>query len=291
MRRTSALDDIKSFLSRCRDIDAVWILNIFNEEIKQHEDVRRADIDMLNRLNKFSDIKKEIMAELCHVRDRDIDHFLYRLEEYQAHVSIPKVDLKNIESNKRFIIFANATMQKYLRTRILEDISNPVYKFFYIIFTYEEYFDHPRSLEEIYNRFSNVYMKFNNHFKFANNDFYIWANSYIHESEEYKRLRITLLKSNDFELNINSIFDQLYNLDSNIHYALRKKISNAWYQKKHRDDKKIKKPGFYALTVKTKEALASLARKNNLSEDKVLDQLINEAYIKECKSPIGELLY
>ncbi len=231
------------------------------------------------------------MAELCHVRDRDIDHFLYRLEEYQAHVSIPKVDLKNIESNKRFIIFANATMQKYLRTRILEDISNPVYKFFYIIFTYEEYFDHPRSLEEIYNRFSNVYMKFNNHFKFANNEFYIWANSYIHESEEYKRLRITLLKSNDFELNINSIFDQLYNLDSNIHYALRKKISNAWYQKKHRDDKKIKKPGFYALTVKTKEALASLARKNNLSEDKVLDQLINEAYIKECKSPIGELLY
>ncbi len=246
---------------------------------------------MLNRLNKFSDIKKEIMAELCHVRDRDIDHFLYRLEEYQAHVSIPKVDLKNIESNKRFIIFANATMQKYLRTRILEDISNPVYKFFYIIFTYEEYFDHPQSLEEIYNRFSNLYMKFNNHFKFANNEFYIWANSYIHESEEYKRLRITLLKSSDFELNINSIFDQLYNLDSNIHYALRKKISNAWYQKKHRDDKKIKKPGFYALTVKTKEALASLARKNNLSEDKVLDQLINEAYIKECKSPIGELLY
>lgn len=291
MSRTSAIDDIKSFLSRCRDIDVIWILNIFNEEIKQQEDVRQADIDMLNRINKFSDIKKEIMAELQYVHDRDIDHFLSCLEEHQSCISMPKIDLKSIEKNQRFILFANAIMQKYLGTRRLKNISNPVYKFFYILFTYEEYFDNPRSLEEISERFSNVYMKFNNHFKFANNEFYTWANGYIHESEEYKRLRMTSLSSADFEMNINSIFDQLYDLDSNIHYALRKKISNAWYQKKHRDDKKVKKPGFYALTVKTKEALATLARKNNLSEDQVLEQLINKAYIQECASPIGELLY
>lgn len=82
MRRTSALDDIKSFLSRCRDIDTLWILNIVNEEIKQSEDVRQADINMLNRLNKFSDIRKEIIAELQHVREYDIYDLLYRLEEY-----------------------------------------------------------------------------------------------------------------------------------------------------------------------------------------------------------------
>ena len=92
-------------------------------------------------------------------------------------------------------------------------------------------------------------------------------------------------------LNINSIFDQLYDQDNNIHYALRKKISNAWYQKRHRDDKKVKKPGFYALTVKAKEALASLARKKNLSEDKVLDELINQAYVKECNPLTGEFPY
>ena len=183
MRRTPALDQTKSFLSRCRDIDAVWILNIFNEEIKQYKDVRRTDVDMLNRLDKFSDIKKEIMAELCHLHDRDIEHFIYCLEEYQAHISTPKIDLKNIENNKRFILFANNTMQNNLRSRILEDISNPVYKFFYILFTYEEYFDHPRSLEEIYKRFSNVHMKFDSHFNFAENDFYIWANSHIYKSE------------------------------------------------------------------------------------------------------------
>lgn len=291
MRRTSALDDIKSFLSRCRDIDAVWILNIFNEEIKQHEDVRQADIDMLNRLNKFSDITKEIVAELHHVREYDIDHLLYRLEEYQAHISMPRVDLKSIQDNKRFIIFANAVMQKNLRSRILENINNPIYKIFYMLLTYEEYFDNPRSFEEVYKRFLNLQTKFNTHFKFANNDFYIWANGYIHDSEEYRRLRINLFNSNDFEMNINSIFDQLYDLDSNIHYAFKKKISNAWYQKKHREDKKVKKPGFYSLTVKTKEALASLARKNNLSEEKILEQLINKAYIEECKSPSGELLY
>ena len=291
MRRTPALDQTKSFLSRCRDIDAVWILNIFNEEIKQYKDVRRTDVDMLNRLDKFSDIKKEIMAELCHLHDRDIEHFIYCLEEYQAHISMPKIDLKNIENNKRFILFANNTMQNNLRSRILEDIINPVYKFFYMLFTYEEYFNRPRSLEEIYKRFSNVHMKFDSHFNFAENDFYIWDNSQIYKSEEYKRLRVNLLNSTNPEININSIFDQLYDLDINVHYALRKKISNAWYQKRHRDDKKVKKPGFYALTVKAKEALASLARKKNLSEDKVLEELINQAYVKECNPLTGEFPY
>ena len=83
---------------------------------------------------------------------------------------MPKIDLKNIENNKRFILFANNIMQNNLRSRILEDISNPVYKFFYMLFTYEEYFDRPRSLEEIYKRFSNVYMKFNSHFNFNENE-------------------------------------------------------------------------------------------------------------------------
>ena len=112
MRRTPALDQIKSFLSRCRDIDAVWILNILNDDIKQCEYARRDDVDMLNRLDKFSDIKKEIMAELCHLHDRDIEHFLYRLEEHQAHISVPKIDLKSIENNIRFIFFANNRQSK-----------------------------------------------------------------------------------------------------------------------------------------------------------------------------------
>lgn len=291
MRRTSALDDIKSFLSRCRDIDTLWILNIINEEIKQPEDVRQTDINMLNRLNKFSDIRKEIIAELQHVRENDIYHLLCQLEEYQAHISMPKVDLNSIENNKRFIIFANAIMQKELKDRSLDNINNPIYKIFYMLLTYEEYINSPRSFERIYSRFLKLELKVNNHFKFANNDFYTWANSYIHESEEYRRLRINLLNSNNIEMNINSIFDQIYDLDSNIHYALKKKLSNAWYQKKHRDDKKVKKPGFYALTIKAKEALTSLSRKNNLSEEKILEQLINKAYIEECKSQSGESLY
>ena len=291
MRRTTALDDIKLFFSRCREIDSIWILNIYNEEIKQAEDVLQVDIDVLNRINKLSDIKKEIIAELQHIDDRDIHHFLLCLEEYQAHISMPKINLKDIENNQRFILFANTIMQKNLRNRKLENIINPVYRFFYMIFTYDEYSNNPRALERISERFSNVYLKFNNHFRFANDEFYTWANSYIHENEEYRRLRMTLLDSTDFKINVNSIFDYLYDLDSNIHFALRKKLSNAWYQKKHREDKKVKKPGFYALTVKAKEALTILARKNNLSDEKTLEQLINKAYIKQCKSPSGELLY
>ena len=47
----------------------------------------------------------------------------------------------------------------------------------------------------------------------------------------------------------------------------------------------------YFCQLKAKEALASLARKNNLSEDKVLDELINQAYVKECNQLTGEFPY
>ena len=82
-----------------------------------------------------------------------------------------------------------------------------------------------------------------------------------------------------------------YYEDENIHYALRKKLSNAWYQKKHREEKKVKKPHYYALTKRAREALLTLAFKNGVSEEQMIERLINETYAKECCSVDGENLY
>jgi hypothetical protein len=291
MSRPTALDDLKSFLSHCRDIDSIWIRHIFNLEIKNERDNVQADIEYLNRLNKISDIKKEILTELQYENERVIDRFRTCLEIHQANILTPTIDLKNIDNNQRFILFANHIMEQNLRDRRLKNINNPTYKFYYMLFLDKEYYRSPQSLERIYKRFSNTYAKYNTHFKFADNEFYIWANKYISENEEYRGVRTPVINSTDFEKNINAIFDQLYDQDKNIHYALRKKISNAWYQKKHREEKKVKKPGFYALTIRAKEALATLSRKNNLSEDNMLEQLIDRAYVQECLTPTGEPLY
>ena len=83
----------------------------------------------------------------------------------------------------------------------------------------------------------------------------------------------------------------VYYEDENIHYALRKKLYNAWYQKKHREEKKVKKPHYYALTKRAREALLTLAFKNGLTEEQMIERLINETYAKECCSVDGENLY
>lgn len=292
MNRPTALDDLKSFLTICKDIDFIWISQIFNIEIKNERESIQADIEYLNRLNKISDIKKEILTELQYESERTIDHFLACLRERQADILMPRVELKNIESNMRFILFATKIMEERLRDRRLKDIINPVYRFFYMLFQYEEYYRSPESIERIYNRFSDIYAKFNTHFKFAaSHEFYIWANKYISENNEFRNFRTPTVSSSDFEKNINSIFDHLYDQNTNVHYALRKKLSNAWYQKKHRDDKKVKKTGYFSLTIKAKEALATLSRKNNLSEDNMLEELIDRAYVQECLTPTGKPLY
>lgn len=72
--------------------------------------------------------------------------------------------------------------------------------------------------------------------------------SILIKTPEFRRYRRDASHVSEYETLINSIFDIIYYEDENIHYALRNKLSNAWYQKKHREEKKVKKPNHYALT-------------------------------------------
>ncbi len=53
----------------------------------------------------------------------------------------------------------------------------------------------------------------------------------------------------------------------------------------------MKKPHYYALTKRAREALLTLAFKNGLTEEQMIERLINETYAKECCSVDGENLY
>ncbi|MCL6249145.1 hypothetical protein M5F00_14905 [Acinetobacter sp. ANC 4945] len=296
MNNYAALNDLKSYLTQLRDEDLIWVLHVF-----KHPDIHRssadkyhvldAEIEILNCIEKLKAIKKIVIDYFEEEDARTIDDFLYDLKNHRQSIMSSMIEYSQIASNQRFLNFACESMCSQIGERKIRQIKNLYYKFLYMAYTSPHFFENPRRIEALHIDFDRVYSKFNTHFKFANTDFFIWAKQYINENPEFRRYKKESVEISEYEILINSIFDLIYIENENIHYALRKKLSNAWYQKKHREEKKVKKTNYYALTKKAKESLETLALKYNLSEERIIEKLINECFANECMSPIGKPLY
>ena len=296
--RNSELDNLKSFLTQLRDEDLIWALFVYhrpnidnNRRIRESNAAIEKDIAKLNSLDKLRNISKFIIDEMNNSSEDNIYYFLRDLKDFQSRIKIHSFDFNKIKDNQRFLQFACKVLHEKEGDRLILDIKNLYFQLLYLAYTIPIYYENSRSIENIYYRFDKIYTKFNNHFKSPCSDFLVWAKKYINENSEFRRYRRDASHVSEYETLINSIFDIIYYEDENIHYALRKKLSNAWYQKKHREEKKVKKPHYYALTKRAREALLTLAFKNGVSEEQMIERLINETYAKECCSVDGENLY
>jgi len=296
--RNSELDNLKSFLTQLPDEDLIWALFVYhrpnidnNRRIRESNDAIEKDIAKLNSLDKLRNISKFIIDEMNNSSEDDIYYFLRDLKDFQSRIKIHSFDFNKIKDNQRFLQFACKVLHEKEGDRLILDIKNLYFELLYLAYTIPFYYENSRSIENIYYRFDKIYSKFNSHFKSPCSDFFVWAKKYINENSEFRRYRRDASHVSEYETLINSIFDIIYYEDENIHYALRKKLYNAWYQKKHREEKKVKKPHYYALTKRAREALLTLAFKNGLTEEQMIERLINETYAKECCSVDGENLY
>ena len=296
MNNSTALNELKAYLNQLRDEDLTWVLYVFkrpyqDRDADEKSDVLNEEIEILNCIDKLSAIKKIVVDFFKYEDERNIEDFLYDLKQHRKLIMSPNIEYSQMASNQRFLSFACESMYSEINERQIRQIKKPYYKFLYLAYTFPIFFENPRKIENIHRDFDNVYSKFNKHFKFSSTEFFIWAKQYINDSPEFRKYRKNALDCSEYEALINSMFDLIYVEDENIHFALRKKLSNAWYQKKHREEKKVKKPNHYALTVKTKESLQRLSLKFNLSEERILEKLINECFVKECLTPDGVYLY
>lgn len=296
--RNSELDNLKSYLTQLRDEDLIWVLYIYhrpnidnNRRIWESNDAIEKDIAKLNSLDKLRNISRFIVDEMNNSSEDNIYYFLRDLKDFQSRIKIHSFDFNKIKDNQRFLQFACKVLHEKEGDRLILDIKNPYFQLLYLAYTIPIYYENSRSIENIYYRFDKIYTKFNSHFKSPCSDFLVWAKKYINKNSEFRRYRRDASHVSEYETLINSIFDIIYYEDENIHYALRNKLSNAWYQKKHREEKKVKKPNHYALTKRAREALLTLAFKNGVSEEQLIERLINKTYAKECCSVDGENLY
>ncbi|CAB1209419.1 hypothetical protein [Acinetobacter bouvetii] len=296
-------EKLKSFISLCTDEDLVWVLHVFNKNFSDYKFLRitgrdrsydglKTDIDSLNSINQLKDIKKLIIKSYEDYDDDEIKYFLYDLEDFKSKIETTKTDLKKVKDNARFLNFACYLMNEKIGNRDLEHFKCKYFNFLYVALTYPEFYRHPRDIERIFSKFSDIHSKHSSHFKNDQGvEFYIWAKKYMDENSAYKSRDYSPTEDSEYPVIVNSIFDQLYFQNPEVHYALRKKLSNAWYQKKFRQDNKVKKANYYALTKKAKESLKALCYKRNLTEDQMIESLINEHYTKECCNKNGDPLY
>jgi len=303
MNNRAALEDLKTFISPYTDEELVWALHVFNkwqESFRSYEHRTReqidsdlnSDIDCLNSFKQLKDIKSYILKICENYHSVDIDELLADLVNFKSRINVSGIAFTDFKNNKRFLNFACKLMNKEVRERELTNFKSQYINFLYVALTYPSYYENPRRIERVISKFSEIHSKYPSHFKDdEDNSFYIWAKKYMDENPAYRSKSYSPTEESEYRIVVNSIFDMLYYENEEVHYSLRKKLSNAWYQKKYRQENKGKKENYYALTKKAKESLKALCYKRNLTEDQVIESLINEHYVKECCTPIGRPAY
>lgn len=305
MYQNSPHKALKQLINQYSDSDMIWVLHVMNREIEERrarteiddrdEALIRLDIKTLNTLNNTAEIKKMIIDAYNDINERAIDDFIHSLKSFQDTLSIRARDLIKYKENKRLLYFALNRVSNKRRHNKFSEIHNEYFRFLYTIFMYPRYCESNEFLDNLDADFSDILSKKSLHFKKADSDeFYQWAKPYmdreIKNDEVYDSQRYKPITPEDYRIVVNSVFDILLDSNALIYKAIKDQISNAWYQKCYRSKNKGREH-YYFLTEKTQRCLEILTKKHNITQEKMIEDLINERYAIECMDSLGNHLY
>ena len=305
MSNTEEINQLKSALKQLNEGDLVPALCLMEMDIESNSfrdfqkeldrKVMRPFIQRLNTIKGLSEIRQIILDYYSAQKWHYIDDYLRELETFKLNLKNRGRDISKYQSDSRLLAFALHYYEKQFRRgdSIVNNINNHFFRFLFIIFCHPDYSQSTVELNIIEEKFSQLT---NSHLiHFAKNDtidFYRWAKSYMDDhNEKYHSAAYTPITDEEYRTTVNIIFDKFFDENEDIYAALKDKLANAWYQKKYRQKNKGKKPHYYALSKRAKEALHILAFKRNMSEEQIIENLINEFYVKECVDVRGQSLY
>lgn len=305
MSNLEEINQLKSALKQLDEGDLVPALFLMEMDIESNSfrdfqkeldrKVMRPFIQRLNTIKGLSEIRQIILDYYSAQKWHYIDDYLRELETFKLNLKNRGRDISKYQSDSRLSAFALHYYEKQFRRgdSIVNNINNHFFRFLFIIFCHPDYSQSTVELNIIEEKFSQLT---NSHLiHFAKNDtidFYRWAKSYMDDhNEKYHSAAYTPITDEEYRTTVNIIFDKFFDENEDIYAALKDKLANAWYQKKYRQKNKGKKPHYYALSKRAKEALHILAFKRNMSEEQIIENLINEFYVKECVDVQGQSLY
>lgn len=305
MSNLEEINQLKSALKQLDEGDLVPALFLMEMDIESNSfrdfqkeldrKVMRPFIQRLNTIKGLSEIRQIILDYYSAQKWHYIDDYLRELETFKLNLKNRGRDISKYQSDSRLLAFALHYYEKQFRREdsIVNNINNDFFRFLFIIFCHPDYSQSTVELNIIEEKFSQLTNSHLIHFvKNDTIDFYRWAKNYMDDhNEKYHSTAYTPITDEEYRTTVNIIFDKLFDENEDIYAALKDKLANAWYQKKYRQKNKGKKPHYYALSKRAKEALHILAFKRNLTEEEVIENLINEFYVKECTDALGDSLY
>ncbi|WP_372403526.1 hypothetical protein ACDW34_15020 [Acinetobacter piscicola] len=305
MSNIEVINQLKEVLKQLNDVDLVPALCLMEMDIESNSfrdfqkdldrQLMRPFIQRLNTIKGLSEIRQIILNYYSTQEWDYIDDYLEELKTFKLNLKNRGRDISKYQSNPRLLAFALNYYEKKFRRgdSFINDIDNHFFKFLFVIFCHPDYSQSIVELniiEEKFSQLTNIHLI---HFiKNDTNDFYRWAKKYMDDhNNKYHSTAYNPITEEDYRTTVNIIFDKLFDENEDIYAALKDKLANAWYQKKYRQKNKGKKLHYYALSRKTIESLHILSFKKNMSEEKIIENLINEYYIKECVDSFGNSLY
>ncbi|WP_151980741.1 hypothetical protein [Acinetobacter guerrae] len=266
-------------------------------------EVIEMDVEILKSINKLEEIKPIIEKYFEYAYDDEIDLFINKVNNLKKDMPIYNSNILNSIKDKRFFYFLvnifnkeiNQSRIYTLKIHLLNKINNEYFQILYLALISIFCSTHQTQIEYLKDSYSQLITKYPLHFeKYDDNKFYIWAKKYMDNDIENKRTSRSTYYSpmtvEEYKPAIHAIFDALYIEQPYAYQALKDKLLNAWYQKNYRQRNKGKK-GYFFLTDRTHACLDILAKKDNVSKEKVLESLINEKYAIECKDHNGNDKY
>lgn len=308
MSTSAAHTKLVNLLKPLTSDDGGWLIHLMNKDDLEDKFDKRIsnfdtelienDINLLNSIQNTQEVKNLIISKYSEFNEESIENFIDLINRYIESNSFRSLDLLKYKTNKRFLDFTLYKLEQKLKNEELkiQEIKNSYSRFIYIVSVFNNTDRFLENLDRIESTFSNIMLEKSLHFKnYDHIDFYRWVIQYLKENRKLSR-RFNLkdycpIQDSDFKDAVLCIFDEIYDEDRNTYSILKDKISNAWYQKAYRQKNKGKKH-YYFFTDKALECLKIICQKNNMNEEKMLDQLINEYYATHCTYPnSGENMY
>lgn len=280
------------FFKEFKDESLIWTAYLWASE--KNEDKNKY-LDLLNKRHSFESITLYLQKEFENTNENELTDFLekcYRLKNQY----IPNDDFEFLEKDHRlcwFIINNLENENKDLKRKRYK-YENPYFSLIFLI--HIELLDQKISVEDL-RKYKKTLNENKNPHKFL--DSYIENKSFITWALEYTEKKYRIRTNPSFtptdyneELEVFLGYWDYQYLNNQYKYLHEiNALKKAWQQKQFRDKGGPKKPYHLPLTKNTKSQLEKLAEKMNISETKILEKLLDDAYKKEMLNEKGKALY
>lgn len=280
-------DELKNYT----DEDMLWLYDEVdslkdNLNLLELKDCTFPSFDYLTDVNC---IKKDILNFLLYLDDKEL--LLDLFKKLKIRKKKHEEDYSYLKQDQRFCLLlanylnntnADRTIYKYNENYLIYVIFNLIYKK-----------NTKHEADILFKKYKiDILPKINKSKNFEDILFLEWSYRYIRtKNREFRRVRYIPKNEKEHKTLIISFLDYLFYFDENQHYVLTTQLFKAWSQKKFRDSEKTKNMYHLPLTKKANKELKKLSQVKNLSENLMLEKLINEAYLKEICDENGVSKY